>query len=131
MSTSERRGTPGGVAVVGTLALIIGVFQTIGGILMVIFNNQFDGYSSGDAVIFGLITVAVGLIYIWVGRGLIALNPSALFVGLFVSGFRLVYDIVWLIAVGLDGIGFVSLITIVVNLIVFLALWSGRSAFNR
>ena len=129
MAASERRGTPGGVAIVGTLAVIVGVFEVIGGVLMVIFQDDVHGYSSGNAVVFGVVTIVVGLIYLWVGRGLIALNPLALTVGLFVSGFRLVYDIVWLIAVGLDGIGFVSLITVFVNLLIFLALWSGRRAF--
>ena len=118
------------MAVVGTLALIVGVLQLLGGLVLLIFNGDVDGYSSGEAVIFGIVTLVIGVIYIWVGRGLIALNPSALFVGLVVSGARLIYDVVWLIAVGFGGIGFVGVITLVFNLLVFGALMSGRSAFG-
>lgn len=130
---ASRSGTdvPGGVAVVAVLAIIIGVIQIIGGVLMLIFNGDVDGYSSGQAVIYGILTLVVGLIYLWVGRGLLRLDGSALFVGLFVSGVRLIFDIIWLIVVGLDGIGFAGLITLVINAIVFAALWSGRGAFDR
>jgi hypothetical protein len=129
---AARSGTdvPGGVSVVAILAIIVGAFELVGGVIILIFNGDVHGYSSGAAVVFGIVTLLVGLIYIWVGRGLQRLNPSALFVGLFVSALRLVYDVVWLIAYGLDGIGITGLIALVFNALVFGALWSGRRAFE-
>jgi hypothetical protein len=129
---SERQGTPGGTALVAVLAIVIGIIGIADGIIMIIFNGDVHGYSSGSAVIFGIVTALVGAIYLWVGRGLLRLDPNALFIGLFVSGIRVVFDVIWLIVYGLDGIGLNTLIALIVNAIVFLALMSGRSAFaNR
>lgn len=130
MAAQPRRTVPGGVAFVAILALAIGVVEVIGGLIMLIFNSDVDGYSATGAVVFGIVTLIVGAIYVWVGRGLLRLNPTALFIGLFVSGLRLVYDVVWLIIFGIDGIGFTGIITLVINAAVFAALWSGRGAFT-
>ncbi|MBX5443252.1 MAG: hypothetical protein IRZ32_17215 [Solirubrobacteraceae bacterium] len=128
MAASER-SAPGGVALVGILAIIIGVIQLIAGILLLIFNGDVDGYSSTEAVIAGIVLLIAGAIYLWVGRGLLRLNRVAYAIGLFVLAFRAAYDLVFLIAVGLDGIGFSGLISLVVNLLLLAALWSGRDAF--
>ncbi|MFN8203502.1 MAG: hypothetical protein U0S48_13105 [Solirubrobacteraceae bacterium] len=130
MAKAGRDAVPGGVAVVAILAIIVGIVEVIGGLLIVIFNQDVSGMSSGEAVIFGIVTIVVGLVYLWVGNGLRRLNEGALFVGLIVSGFRLAYDVVWLIIFGVDGIGFSGVITLVINALVFAALWSGRGAFN-
>lgn len=130
MAADSRRGTPAGVAIVAVLAMIVGVIQILGGIAMIIFNGSVHGYSHADAVVFGLVTLLVGAIYVWVGRGLLRRNPTALFVGLLVSGIRLAYDVVWLIAFGADGVGLTGVITLVFNLAVFVALWTGRDAFQ-
>ena len=130
MARAGRDAVPGGVAVVAILAIIVGIVEVIGGLLIVIFNQDVSGMSSGEAVIFGIVTIVVGLVYLWVGTGLRRLNEGALFVGLIVSGFRLAYDVVWLIIFGVDGIGFSGVITLVINALVFAALWSGRGAFN-
>jgi hypothetical protein len=130
MARADRGAVPGGVAVVAVLAIIVGIVEVIGGALIIVFNSDVSGMSSGEAVVFGIVTLVVGLIYLWVGNGLRRLNPAALFVGLFVSGFRLAYDVVWLIAFGVDGIGFTGIITLVFNALVFAALWSGRGAFD-
>lgn len=119
------------MAIVAVLALIIGVIQVIAGLLLLIFNGDVDGWSSGEAVVFGIVTLVVGLIYLWVGRGLQKRNAGALFVGLFVSGLRTAYDLIWLLVVGLTGIGFSGLIGLIVNALVFVALWSGRNAFSN
>jgi hypothetical protein len=126
---TERQGTPGGVAVVAILALIVGVIGIADGIVMIVFNGDVHGYSAGSAVIYGIVTVLVGAIYVWVGRGLMRLDPTALFIGLFVSGIRLVFDLVWLLVTGLDGIGLNTLIALIFNLLIFAALMSGRRAF--
>jgi hypothetical protein len=47
-----------------------------------------------------------------------------------ISGFRAIYDLVWLLVQGIDGIGIVSLIALVLNLMVLMVLWSSRSAFG-
>jgi hypothetical protein len=126
---AERQGTPGGVAVVAVIAIVIGIVGIADGIVMIIFNGDVHGYSSGAAIIFGIVTLLVGAIYLWVGRGLLRLDPTALFIGLFVSGIRVVFDVIWLIIYGLDGIGLNTLIALIVNAFVFLALMSGRNAF--
>jgi hypothetical protein len=129
---TERQGTPGGVAIVAVLAIVIGIVGIADGIIMLIFNGDVHGYSAGSAVVFGIVTLLVGVIYLWVGRGLLRLDPTALFVGLFVSGFRVVFDVIWLVAYGIDGIGLNTLFALIVNALVFLALMSGRRAFaNR
>ena len=130
MAARSERGTPGGVAIVGVLAIIVGIIQVAGGLILVIFNGDVHGYSSGTAVVFGIVTVVVGLIYLWVGRGLIALNPTALFIGLVVSGARVAFDVVWLIVYGLDGIGISGIATLIFNVLIFGALMSGRRAFE-
>jgi hypothetical protein len=130
MARAERGHVPGGVAIVSVLATIVGILQVIGGLLIIIFSGDVDGMSSGEAIVFGIVTLIVGLIYLWVGSGLRRLDPSALFVGLFVSGFRLAYDVVWLIIFGIDGIGFTGIITLAINALIFGALWSGRGAFD-
>lgn len=129
MAAGSRRGTPAGVSIVAVLAMIVGVVEVLGGIAMIVFHGDVHGYSHTDAVIFGVVTLIVGLIYLWVGRGLLKLDPTALFIGLLVSGLRLAYDVVWLVVLGLDGIGITGVVALVVNACVFLALWSGRDAF--
>lgn len=131
MSTQGRTDVPRGVAVVAILAILVGIVQVIAGALLLIFNGDVDGWSSGEAVFFGIVAIVSGLIYVWVGRGLQKLNSVAWFVGVFVSGLRAAYDVVWLIVLGLDGIGFSGVISLVVNVLVFAALWSGRAAFAR
>lgn len=130
MASQQDGRVPGGVGIVAVLAIAIGIVQLIAGVLLIIFSGDVDGYSTTAAVVFGIITLLVGLIYVWVGRGLLNLDPAAWLVGVFVSGFRVAYDLIWLIVLGLDGIGITTLIALIINLLVFAALWSGRSAFN-
>ena len=130
-AASENRSAPGGAALVGFIAIIIGILQLIAGILLLIFNGDVDGYSSTEAVIAGIVFLIAGAIYLWVGRGLLTLNRLAYLVGLFVVAFRAAYDLGFLIAVGLDGIGFSGLISLVINLIVLALLWSSREAYGE
>lgn len=129
MTAQERPAAPGGVSIVAVLAIIIGIIQLLGGLALLLFNGDVDGWSSGEAVFAGIIMLISGAIYLWVGRGLLRLNPTALMIGLFVSGLRIVYDVVWIIAIGISGIGFSGVVNLVVNVVVFGALWSGRRAF--
>ncbi len=121
---------PGGVTVVAMLAMVIGIVELFAGVALIIFSGEVSGYSTTAAIVFGIITLLVGAIYVWVGRGLLKLDPAAWMVGLFVSGLRATYDVVWLIVLGIDGIGVTTLIALIVNLLVFAALWSGRAAFG-
>ena len=131
-AASERPSSPpGGVAVVAILAIIVGILQLIAGILLLIFNGDVDGYSSTEAVVAGIVFLIAGAIYLWVGRGLLTLNRLAYLVGLFVVAFRAAYDLGFLIAVGLDGIGFSGLISLVINLVVLGLLWSSREAYGE
>ncbi len=130
MSANSPTDVPGGVTVVAMLAMVVGIVELIAGIVLVIFSGSVHGYSTGSAIVFGIVTALVGAIYIWVGRGLLRLDTGAWFVGAFVSGFRAVYDLIWLLVLGLDGIGITTLIALIVNVLVFAALWAGRSAFG-
>lgn len=121
---------PASVKVIGFLAIVIGVLQVIGGLLAIIFNGDVEGYSSGAAVVFGLITLAVGAIYVWAGRGLLNGDPSALVFVLFVAALKAIYDFIWLIALGIDGVGIGTLIALLVNVLVFALLWRARGAFG-
>ena len=130
-AAQDRQSAPGGVAVVAVLAIIVGILQLIGGVLLLIFNGDVDGYSSTEAVIAGIVFLIAGLIYLWVGRGLLRLNRLAYMIGLLVTAFRAAYDLGFLIAVGLDGIGFSGLVSLIFNVVVFGALGSGRQAFGE
>ena len=130
-AAQDRQSAPGGVAVVAVLAIIVGILQLIGGVLLLIFNGDVDGYSSTEAVVAGIVFLIAGAIYLWVGRGLLTLNRLAFLIGLFVVAFRAAYDLGFLIAVGLDGIGFSGLISLVINLIVLALLWSSREAYGE
>jgi drug/metabolite transporter (DMT)-like permease len=130
MATNAGQDVPASVKVIGFLAIIVGIVQIIGGVLMIVFNGDVNGYSSGAAVVFGIITLLVGAIYVWAGRGLINDDPAALLFCLLISGFKMVYDFIWLIALGIDGIGIGSLIALLINILVFALLWRARGAFG-
>jgi hypothetical protein len=130
VSANSSTDVPGGVTVVAMLAMVIGVVELIAGVVLVIASGDVHGYSTTSAIVFGIVTFVVGAIYVWVGRGLLKLDPAAWMVGVFISGFRAIYDLVWLLVLGLDGIGVTTLIALIVNLLVFAALWSGRAAFG-
>jgi hypothetical protein len=126
----DEDAPPGGVTIVAALAILIGIVEMCAGVVLIILSGSVHGYSTASAIAFGIVTVLVGAIYAWVGSGLLKLDTTAWTVGLFISAFRAVYDLVWLLVLGIDGIGIASLIALVVNLLVFAVLWSGRSAFG-
>jgi hypothetical protein len=121
---------PGGVTVVAALAILIGIVEMCAGVVVIILSGSVHGWSTAAAIAFGIVTAIVGAIYAWVGSGLLKLDPSAWTVGLFISGFRAIYDLVWLLVQGIDGMGVVSLIALILNLMVFVVLWSSRSSFG-
>lgn len=129
MASQPRSETPSGVTMVAFFAFIVGAVQLIAGIVMLIARDDVNGYSSGQAFAVGIALLIVGVIYLIVGRGLMQLSSWALFVGLFFSGLKAVWDVVAIVAFGLDGLGFSVLISLAINLIIFAALWSGRDAF--
>jgi low temperature requirement protein LtrA len=127
---ANAQDVPASVKVIGYLAIFIGAVQVAGGLLAIIFNGDVEGYSSGAAVVFGIITLIVGAIYIWAGRGLLSGDPSALVFVLFVSALKAIYDFIWLIALGIDGVGVGTLIALLINVLVFALLWRARAAFG-
>jgi hypothetical protein len=118
------------VTVVAALAILVGIVEMCAGVVLVILSGSVDGYSTAGVIVFGILTLLVGAIYAWVGSGLLKLDPSAWMVGIFISGFRAIYDLVWLLVLGIDGIGIASLIALVLNLMIFIVLWSSRSSFG-
>lgn len=126
----DEDAPPGGVTVVAALAILVGIVEMCGGVVLIILSGSLDGYSTAGVIAFGIVTLLVGAIYAWVGSGLLKLDMTAWTVGLFISGFRAIYDLVWLLVQGIDGIGVASLIALVLNLMVFIVLWSSRSSFG-
>lgn len=126
----DEDAPPGGVTVVAALAIFVGIVEMCGGVVLIIVSGSVDGYSTAGVIAFGIVTLLVGVIYAWVGSGLLKLDATAWTVGLFISGCRAIYDLVWLLVQGIDGIGVASLIALVVNLMVFVVLWSSRLAFG-
>jgi hypothetical protein len=129
MASTSRTNVPDGVRFVAYFAAIIGVLQLIGGIAMIAVRDDVNGFSSTQALSVGIALLIVGGVYLIVSRGLLHLSTWALFVGLFFSGLKATWDVVALVAFGLDGLGFSVIVSLAINLIVFFALWSGRDAF--
>jgi hypothetical protein len=126
----DEDAPPGGVTVVAALAILVGIVEMCGGVVLIILSGSVHGYSTAGVIAFGIVTLLVGAIYAWVGSGLLKLDLTAWTVGLFISGFRAIYDLVWLLVQGIDGIGIASLIALILNLMVFIVLWSSRSSFG-
>jgi hypothetical protein len=126
----DEDAPPGGVTVVAALAILVGIVEMCAGVVLIILSGSVDGYSTAGVIAFGIVTLLVGAIYAWVGSGLLKLDMTAWTVGLFISGFRAIYDLVWLLVLGIDGIGIASLIALILNLMVFIVLWSSRSSFG-
>jgi uncharacterized membrane protein len=126
----QRNAVPGGVRVVAILATVIGALQLIFGVLLIALRDDVSGYSSDQALGYGIALLITGAIYLIVALGLTRLKAWALFVGLFFSGLKAVFDIVALIGFGIDGLGFSALVSVAINLCVFWLLWSGREAFG-
>jgi hypothetical protein len=131
MASQARNEVPSGVTMVAILAFIVGAVQLIAGVVLLIAHDDVDGFSSGQAIAYAIALLIVGVIYLLVGRGLLRLAFWALFVGLFFSALRAIWDLVALIGFGIDGVGWGVLISLAINLIVFAALWSGRAAFGE
>jgi hypothetical protein len=117
--------------VVGVLSIAIGILQLVGGLVFLIFNPSIDGYSSGEAILEGIVLLIAGAIYVWVGRGLLRGNRLAYIVGVVVMTFRVAYDVAYLLVTGLDGVGFAGLVSLIINALILAALYSGREAFAQ
>jgi len=126
----DEDAPPGGVTVVAALAILIGIVQMCAGVVLIILSGSVHGWSTAGAIAFGIVTLLVGAVYAWVGSGLLKLDTTAWTVGLFISGFRAIYDLVWLLVLGLDGIGIASLFALILNLMVFVVLWASRASFG-
>jgi len=129
MSEQTRPAVPGGPSVVGVLAIVVGIIQMLAGLVFIIWNPSIEGYSSGEALLEGIVLLIVGAIYVWVGRGLLRGNRLAWVIGVVVMAFRVAYDVAYLLFTGLDGVGFAGLISLIVNAAILAALYSGREAF--
>jgi len=129
MSEQTRPAVPGGPSVVGVLAIVVGIIQMLAGLVFIIWNPSIEGYSSGEALLEGLVLLIIGAIYVWVGRGLLRGNRLAWVIGVVVMAFRVAYDVAYLLFTGLDGVGFAGLISLIVNAAILAALYSGREAF--
>jgi hypothetical protein len=131
MSAQPRPAVPGGPSVVGVLAIAVGILQLLAGLVFIIWNPSIDGYSSGEAVLEGIVLLIAGAIYVWVGRGLLRGNRLAYLIGVLVMAFRVAYDVAYLLFTGLDGVGFAGLISLIINVLILAALYSGRQAFSE
>ena len=121
------------LTVVGWVTVIIGVLTVIGGILGLLFHDDIientTDYSGDVVTAFGIGGIIVGLIYWFVGRGMLNLNAFALGLGLVVSGLALAGNLAILLSNDTNHTGIWS--SLVLNGIVFIACMSGFSARSR
>ncbi len=121
------------LTVVGWVTVIIGVLTVIGGILGLLFHDDIientTDYSGDVVTAFGIGGIIVGLIYWFVGRGMLNLNGFALGLGLVVSGLALAGNLAILLSNDTNHTGIWS--SLVLNGIVFIACMSGFSARSR
>ena len=121
------------LTVVGWVTVIIGVLTVIGGILGLLFHDDIientTDYSGDVVTAFGIGGIIVGLIYWFVGRGMLNLNGFALGLGLVVSGLALAGNLAILLSNDTNHTGIWS--SLFLNGIVFIACMSGFSARSR
>ena len=116
------------LTVVGWITLLVGLLEVVGGILVLIFKDDMvreSSFTGDELTAFAIVAIIVGLIYFFVGRGMLRLNAFALGLGLVVSALALGANLIYLLAGDSHG----SLIGgIIVNAIVLIACISGFRA---
>jgi hypothetical protein len=131
MAEGTTRQVPGTVRGVALIAIAVGVIEVVGGVLLVALSPSTGTASTASVVAFGVAAVVVGAVHVAVGRGLLALSLTALIFGMLATGMKAIFDAIWLILLGADGVGFAGPLSLVVSALMFAALWNGRGAFPQ
>ena len=124
-----RQQLPSSVRVVAWLAIVLGLVQLAGGVVLVAMAPQVTGASPGAVTFLGVATIVAGGVHEVVGRGLLRRNLVALLFAQIVTGLKVIADAWWLFLQGTDGIGVVAPIALAISIVVFAVLWRARSAF--
>ena len=127
---SERR--PVLLSIVGWITVISGILQMIGGIVLLVANDDVvreTAFTADEVTGFGIGALVVGFIYLLVGRGMLNLNGFALGLGVFVSVLGIIGNLIYLL--GEDGSHGSFIVSLILNVIVLVACLSGFSARNR
>jgi hypothetical protein len=131
MAGGTTRVVPGTVRGVALIAIAVGLLEIVGGIVLLVVSSSTGTASTASVVTFGIVVIVVGAVHLAVGRGLLALNLTALLFGMLATGLKAIFDAIWLILLGTDGVGFAGPLSLVVSALMFAALWNGRGAFPQ
>jgi hypothetical protein len=131
MAGGTTRVVPGTVRGVALIAIAVGLLEIVGGIVLLVVSSSTGTASTASVVTFGIVVIVVGAVHVAVGRGLLALNLTALLFGMLATGLKAIFDAIWLILLGTDGVGFAGPLSLVVSALMFAALWNGRGAFPQ
>jgi hypothetical protein len=131
MAGGTTRQVPGTVRGVALIAMAVGLFEIVGGVVLLIASSSTGTASTASVVAFAIVVIVVGAVHVVVGRGLLALSLTALLFGMLATGLKAIFDAIWLILLGADGVGFAGPLSLVVSALMFAALWNGRGAFPQ
>jgi hypothetical protein len=129
MAGGSSTHVPQTVRTVAWIAIVVGAVEAVAGILLIALAPSVGTASTASVVAFGAAAVVVGAVHVLVGRGLLDRNLTALLVGMLATGMKAIFDAIWLILLGAEGVGFAGPLSLVVNALMFAALWNGRVAF--
>jgi len=116
---------PAGVTLVAVLAWIEGALQILGGILLLLVSGVAGaGLPQGVIIAIGVISVVIGLVIIFVARGLLHGSSTARALVTLFSILSLVSGIYSLIQHQWGN----GILTIVIAVAIIAVLWSGRAA---
>lgn len=131
MAGGTTRQVPGTVRGVALIAIAVGLLEVVGGAVLIAVSPSTGTASTASVVAFGIVAIVIGAVHVIVGRGLLALNLTALLFGMLATGMKAIFDAIWLILLGAEGVGFVGPLSLVVSAMMFAALWNGRGAFPQ
>jgi hypothetical protein len=131
MAGRTTRQLSGPVRAVALIAIAVGLVEIVGGIVLLVVSSSTGTASTASVVAFDVAGIVVGAIHVLVGRGLLALNLTALLFGMLATGMKAIFDAIWLILLGADGVGFAGPLSLVISALMFAALWNGRSSFPQ
>jgi len=116
---------PGGVTLVAVLAWIEGALQILGGVLLLLVSGAaLEGTPRGVVITIAIISIIIGLVIIFVARGLLHGSSTARALVTLFSILSLVSGIYSLVQQQWAN----GIVTIVIALAIVLILWSGRAS---
>ena len=104
---------PTGVTILAILAFIAGAFGILGALALLGLGIAFAGVATGGlSFVFGIVFLAISILYLWIGWGFWNLKRSAWSIGLVVFGFGIVLSLIKLL------LGYGTLTNLIVTIII-------------